>query len=118
MTRHTLADLSTTYKQCLSALTYTSTAGVEALIEGCNVGANSRSEAYSVRNREEWLHQLSWQNFPAEIMATKEVGDVILSGYDIARHRAENGLQEIPREKMSTGFHTYTSTDPRVMQWK
>ena len=102
-------------KRCYQAITYTSTAGAEALIEGCvSNAAHPGSSAYRVKDRREWLHQLSWQNFPMVYAATRQIGKHILEGYEMAKWRAEVGLQEHPREKLTEQMWQYNIDDPRV----
>lgn len=82
-----------------SVITYTSTVGVDGVIAGCRVRADNRlSAAYGVDDRERWLHNLSWWQ-----AANTQVHDLlpyILSGYEEARTRMDDGLCEHPRERV------------------
>jgi hypothetical protein len=101
--------------RCGTAITYTSTAGTEALIEGCvSKPEHWGSSAYGVKDREAWLHELSWQNFPFATAATCAVGKHILAGFEIAKVRAESGQQEVPRDKAKLQIWQYNIDDPRV----
>ena len=81
-------------------ITYSSTAGAEALIEGCQSDPEHwGSPAYKVTDRKAWIRALSYQNFTKEMMASSFVGKHIMSGFEEARERAEQGLQETPRDK-------------------
>jgi hypothetical protein len=101
--------------RCHTAITFTSTVGAEALIAGCvSNPTHWGSSAYGVVDREDWLHELSWWNFPVETMATVMVGRQILSGLEEAKHRASLGLQEVPVEKERRADWTLRCDDPRV----
>ena len=90
-------------------VTYSSTAGAEALIEGCQSDPEHwGSTAYRVTNRTEWLHELSYQNFTKEMMASSFVGHHIVSGFEQARERARQGLQEFPRDKQAMKAWKYS----------
>jgi hypothetical protein len=73
------------------------------------------SSAYKVKDRRKWIHELSWQNFPFDVAATKQVGEHILSGYEVARVRAQEGQQEVPRNKATLDSWQYNIDDPRVL---
>jgi len=80
-------------------VTYTSTVGAEALVEGCEVRADHRSSLVSgVTNREQWHHELSWRQAPNSRL--HQLVPYILSGYEEARGRIREGQCEIPREKV------------------
>lgn len=82
-------------------VTYTSTIGTEGLYEGLHVECGHYGAmAYGVTNREEWAHELSYRHFPADLMATRLIGEYILSGFERAQDRARKGLQEVPRPRM------------------
>jgi hypothetical protein len=95
-------------------VTYTSSMGNEGLIEGCAVNCSPYCQAYDVKNREEWLHKLSWHNFPFDAAATAKIGKHVLKGYEVARIRADQGQQEIPRAKSTRYISSYNVDDPRV----
>lgn len=87
----------------LVAVTYTSTVGVEALIAGCvSNPMHTGSAAYSVpgRDREAWIHELSWWNITMKEAADRRMAQHVLEGYDEARERAEVGLVERPRGRV------------------
>jgi len=92
------------YQDCLDrttlAVTYSSTVAAEAVIAGiptiaCHPGSlayevtsHSLSDAPVTPDRQEWLHKLSYRHInPAEDVPV----DYILSGYQEARHKAEQG---------------------------
>ena len=105
-------------KRCYRAITFNSTAGGEALLEGCiSKPEHPGSTAYDVTDREAWLHEVSWWGRPVEDMATQRMGVYILSGFEQARERALAGNQEIPRLKAATVAHYYDCTDPRVLEY-
>lgn len=88
-----------------NAITFSSTLGAEALVAGVNVTADHYgSVAYRATrgeiSREEWLHWLSWTHGEVSEFRSQKMARHILSGYDEAKHRAEIGLQEWPREKV------------------
>jgi len=92
-----LEALESALERCLTAITYTSTVGAEALIAGCvSEPEHWGSTAYQVTDREQWIHDLSWGQFTTEEFATAEVAQHILSGYEEAKEHP----QEIPREKV------------------
>ncbi len=95
-----LEPITTVMDECHHAITYTSTAGVEALIEGAVSHPDHwGSPAYNVTDRREWLQDLVWQNFSNENMRRAFAGKYILSGFEEARERARQGKQEHPRDK-------------------
>jgi len=82
-----------TLEDCLGrtglAVTYSSTVGAQALIEGITTYAeHPGSFAYKVEDREEWLHRLSWRMID---LGKPIPVDYILSGYEEARERAKAG---------------------------
>ncbi len=105
--------------RCYHAITYTSTAGAEAILRGC-VSFPEHPGSWGWQgnwNREAWLHERSWHGFPDEqFIDDKRVGTYILSGYDEARERARQGLVEIPRLKLTVDMHTNLTDDLRVTE--
>jgi len=95
-----LIDLESDLASAGLVVTYTSTAGVDARIAGCRVRVDGRGSfaGNGDGDREEWLHRLSW--YQAKHEDYKELIPYILSGYDEALARAENGDQEIPRGRV------------------
>jgi len=84
---------------CRQVITYTSTVGADALVEGCISNPEGYgSSAYQVRDREMWIHGLSWAQ--AEHRSFGELREYILGGYEQGRVRAHKGLQERPRERI------------------
>ena len=113
----TQEPLSDVLLRCGRAITYSSTAGTEALIEGCiSEPEHPGASAYQVKDRRAWLHELSWQNFPFDMAATAAVGKHILEGYEVAKIRAQNGQQEDARVKAKLGCIRYEIDDPRVLE--
>ena len=113
----TQEPLTDVLRRCYRAITFSSTAGTEALIEGCvSEPEHWGSSAYKVKDRRKWIHELSWQNFPFDVAATKQVGEHILSGYEVARVRAQEGQQEVPRNKATLDSWQYNIDDPRVLE--
>jgi hypothetical protein len=93
--------LDDVFDRCYRAVTYSSTVGCEALIAGCHSEPESPlSMAYAVEDRREWLHRLSWAQFSHVEYATKDVAQYVISGYEEARERAEEGLVMVPRAKI------------------
>lgn len=96
----TLEPIHEVLKDYGEVYTYSSTVGVDALIAGCEVHAESDGSllrAYT-GSREEFIHELSW--WQAHHTSYGALIDYILSGYDEARERAKQGLMEHPREKI------------------
>lgn len=80
-------------------ITFTSTSASEALVAGRQVQADHPGNlAYGVTDREKWHHATSWRHAPHSEM--HELVPHILSGYEEARARAEQGLFEIPRGRV------------------
>ena len=104
--------------RCHRAITYSSTAGAEALLRGCiSLPEHPGSWGYNVYDREEWLHERSWHGFPdQQFLGDERIGKYILSGYNNARERAKAGLVEMPRPKIVTNMHRYITDDPRVTE--
>ena len=97
MVKQTLQPLKEALDGCKEAITYTSTVGAEALINGSvSKPYHWGSSAYDVDDREEWMHDLSWRHFTKEFMASVVVGRHILAGFEEARERARRGLLETP----------------------
>ncbi len=86
----TAEPLEDVFARTTLAVTYSSTTGAEALIEGISTYAeHPGSYAYQVEDREEWLHRLSYRM----IDMGKEIPvEYILSGYEEALSRAEEGI--------------------------
>jgi hypothetical protein len=113
-----LEPIADAMARCHRAITFNSTAGGEALLEGCiSDPEHFGSTAYEVVDREAWLHEVSWWGHKTEDMASKRVGEYILSGFEVAQDNARNDRQEIPRLKAATIAHCYDSTDPRVTEF-
>ena len=97
----TMEPIQSTLEKYWQVVTYTSTVGCEALVEGCKVRADHPANlAYGVRedDREQWHLGLAWrQAWHSDFGA---LVPYILSGYDEARARAREGLLEHPREKV------------------
>ena len=117
---HSMEPIMDALDRCYHAVTYSSTAGAEAILRGCVSFPEHRgSWGYNVTDREAWLHERSWHGFPDGMWySDKRVGTYILSGYDaaLARARAGGVLVEIPRLKIITNMHRYTTSDPRVTE--
>ena len=80
-------------------VTFNSTTGIDALIRGCRVRADHEgSYIIDGEDREEALHRYSW--YQSRHSDFRELIPYILSGYPEALHRAERGLQEIPRGRI------------------
>lgn len=82
-------------------VTFTSTVGAEALVEGCHVRADHRCNlAFGVdeASRPEWHHLLSWRQ--STHSGLHEIVPYILGGYEEARALAESGTYEIPRGRI------------------
>ena len=97
----TLDPISTVFERYGTFVTYTSTVGCEALVEGCQVRADHRCNlAFGVResDRGAWHHALSWRQSTHDSFGG--LVPYILEGYAEARERAAVGLVEIPREKV------------------
>ena len=74
---------------------------IDAVIHGLDVIAEGLGSEYrSDRSRDELIHQLSWSSFTHTELSTAEVGQHILSGFEVARERARAGRQEIPRGRV------------------
>jgi hypothetical protein len=88
--------------RCYRAVTYSSTVGTEAVIAGCVSHPESPgSMAYDIgESREQWLHDLSWKQFTHAEYGTRDVANWIISGYEEARARADDGLIQTPRNKL------------------
>lgn len=96
-----LETLESALERCLHAITFSSTVGAEALINGCiSLPECPGSTAYQVTDRESWIHELSWGQFSHLELISEEVANHVLSGFAEGRERARDGLQEIPREKL------------------
>jgi hypothetical protein len=96
-----LEPISEVLRRYVKVVTYTSTVGCEALVEGCQVRADHRTNlAYGVGpgHRGEWHHGLSWRQSTHDSFGA--LVPYILSGYEEARDRANRGLVEHPREKV------------------
>lgn len=89
-----------------TVITFNSTAGIDALIQGCNVVAEHEgSEVYDMEGasyytRMERIHELSYAQFSHSELNEPSVAEYILSGYDVARYLAADGHVEHPREKV------------------
>lgn len=109
MWKDELEPVADVLRRCYHAITYSSTAGVEALIEGCvSHPEHWGSSAYNVFDRRKWWHELSYQHFTKEMMASKPVGQHIISGFEEARARAQAGQQEFPRDKNANPVWKYS----------
>lgn len=75
-------------------ITYTSTVAVDGRFAGCEVVIEGRGSWGELST-----HDLSWCSFANDEYRSEGVARHILSGYEEARHRAEQGLVEIPRGK-------------------
>lgn len=96
-----LEPISEVLKRYRTVVTYTSTVGCEALVQGCEVRADHRCNlAYGVDPewRDEWHRGLSWRQSTHDTFG--ELVPYMLSGYDEARERAQVGVFEHPREKI------------------
>ena len=80
--------------------TYSSTAGVGAVVAGCKTHADSEQSLlrHFRGDRAEFLHTLSWHQ--ASHDTYNELVPYIIGGYEEARDRIEAGLCEIPRERV------------------
>lgn len=90
----------------LVAVTYSSTVGVEALIDGCvSIPHHPGSPAFSVpnRDREAWIHELSYWNMTMQEATYGRMPRHIMNGYDEALEQAQVGLVEVPRERVDRG---------------
>lgn len=95
----TLQPLPEALQRAKRVITFTSTVGAEALIDGSESRPeNAGSIAFGVTDRERWLHALSWAQAAHTDMGS--LAEYILSGYEEARGRASNGLVETPRERV------------------
>lgn len=94
-----IADVLRSYRK---VHIYTSTVGVDAMVAGCEVYADSDKAlcgvANDTRTREAILHDLSWGQEDHANYDT--LGPYIFSGYDEARVRAEAGKVERPRGRV------------------
>jgi hypothetical protein len=99
----TLEPLGDCLSRTRTAITFTSTVGVDALCEGCDVVAFPGSEVYDLAllDREDCIHQLSWAQFSHSEFTKKDVAAHIIAGYEEALSLAEQGLYEIPMEKIN-----------------
>lgn len=98
---NTLPPITVALAQAWKVISYTSTAGAEGLVMGCESLPDSRySMAHAVTDRATWLHELSWCNFYHNEYATQRVVSHILTGYEEARHRASSLEYDRPRERV------------------
>ena len=100
MVPYEIESLDDMYARAGMVVASTSTQGCEALYLGIPVDiTDRRSLAYDVKDREQWAHELSWRHAPHDALATERWGKHVLSGYEIAKVRAQKGIQEFPRDK-------------------
>lgn len=80
---------------------WSSTVCVDALVAGNRVTAEGIGAEWDGKeDREEAIHRLSWSSFTHGELQSAEVGRYIASGYEMALQRAQDGQQEIPRERV------------------
>lgn len=105
--KESLDPLSDVLSDCGRTISYTSTAAVDSLFAGCRtICEHPASEAYEVKDRQEWAHRLSWYNLRHAELAQPQFALWVLEGYPEAKENAQNGIQEHPRDKL-TGPSTY-----------
>lgn len=94
-----LLPLASTFDDTWLSVSWTSTAGIEAVIAGVGHGAmHPGSMVWDIEpgdDRAEWAWQLSWAQYRMEKLGT--IGrDFLIAGYDEARSRAKDGLYDDP----------------------
>jgi hypothetical protein len=105
------------YNRIDKVIAHVSTLANEACLLGIPYEVEKGSIAFNVKDRRQWAHDISWRHFSHDTMATTRIGKHILSGYEQALHRARNGGQEIPREKIK-GPHTCGYPEDVLEHWK
>lgn len=94
--------------RCGLAITYSSTIGVEALIAGCLSYPESKaSMAFDVKNREAWIHELSYSQYGLHEWALEKTAKRVLAGYEEAADMASTGFVQHPRHKETLSMDRY-----------